>query len=194
MRCLTAALLLFTSVFFSCNPENKPSTQATNISAPPPPKLAPQSALSNAATEDLMDMLNSYYSLKDALVADNGGKADEAAARLMSSSELFLSKYSTDSISNNIKKDVQLIMKKSEAITRFYPENIDARRIIFAEISDAVYVLDTSARLQHAGVYRAFCPMAFDSKGAYWLSAESEIKNPYFGKKMLECGEVRDSL
>jgi hypothetical protein len=36
--------------------------------------------------------------------------------------------------------------------------------------------------------------MAFDDKGAYWLSAESEIKNPYFGKKMLECGEVTDSL
>jgi hypothetical protein len=36
--------------------------------------------------------------------------------------------------------------------------------------------------------------MAFDNKGAHWLSNNPEIKNPYFGKKMLECGEVTDTL
>jgi Cu(I)/Ag(I) efflux system membrane fusion protein len=36
--------------------------------------------------------------------------------------------------------------------------------------------------------------MAFDNKGAYWLSNVSEIKNPYFGEKMLTCGSVQDSL
>ena len=50
------------------------------------------------------------------------------------------------------------------------------------------------AELKNAGVYRQFCPMAFNDQGAYWLSPETEIRNPYFGKKMLACGEVRDSL
>jgi Cu(I)/Ag(I) efflux system membrane fusion protein len=36
--------------------------------------------------------------------------------------------------------------------------------------------------------------MAFNNKGAYWLSNEREIKNPYFGSEMLECGSVEDSL
>jgi Cu(I)/Ag(I) efflux system membrane fusion protein len=36
--------------------------------------------------------------------------------------------------------------------------------------------------------------MAFNDAGAYWLSKTSDIKNPYFGKKMLICGEVKDSL
>ena len=36
--------------------------------------------------------------------------------------------------------------------------------------------------------------MAFNDAGAYWLSAASDIKNPYFGKKMLTCGEVKDSI
>jgi Cu(I)/Ag(I) efflux system membrane fusion protein len=36
--------------------------------------------------------------------------------------------------------------------------------------------------------------MAFDNKGAYWLSDQAKIRNPYFGDKMLECGEVKDTL
>jgi Cu(I)/Ag(I) efflux system membrane fusion protein len=32
--------------------------------------------------------------------------------------------------------------------------------------------------------------MAFDNKGAFWLSEIEEIRNPYFGKEMLSCGEV----
>jgi Cu(I)/Ag(I) efflux system membrane fusion protein len=40
-------------------------------------------------------------------------------------------------------------------------------------------------------VFRAYCPMAFDDKGAYWLSEFEAIKNPYFGASMLRCGENR---
>ncbi len=40
-------------------------------------------------------------------------------------------------------------------------------------------------------VYRAFCPMAEGGKGAYWLQAESGIRNAYFGASMLRCGEVK---
>ena len=43
-------------------------------------------------------------------------------------------------------------------------------------------------------VYYQFCPMAFDSKGAYWLSESNSIQNPYFGKKMIDCGETKETL
>lgn len=42
--------------------------------------------------------------------------------------------------------------------------------------------------------YLAFCPMAFDNKGAYWLQTSKEIQNPYFGKKMLTCGEIKETF
>jgi Cu(I)/Ag(I) efflux system membrane fusion protein len=32
--------------------------------------------------------------------------------------------------------------------------------------------------------------MADSNKGADWLSLEKEISNPYFGKSMINCGEV----
>jgi Cu(I)/Ag(I) efflux system membrane fusion protein len=57
-----------------------------------------------------------------------------------------------------------------------------------------MYSLLKNADLKNAKVFHEYCPMAFNDKGATWLSDEAEIKNPYFGKKMLECGEVTDSL
>jgi hypothetical protein len=36
--------------------------------------------------------------------------------------------------------------------------------------------------------------MAKDGKGAMWLSETKEIKNPYFGDKMMECGEVNEII
>ena len=32
--------------------------------------------------------------------------------------------------------------------------------------------------------------MANNDKGAYWLSTDETIKNPYFGEMMLKCGTV----
>jgi Cu(I)/Ag(I) efflux system membrane fusion protein len=30
-------------------------------------------------------------------------------------------------------------------------------------------------------------------KGAYWVQKKGSVKNPYFGKSMLTCGEVKKS-
>ncbi|TIH11676.1 efflux RND transporter periplasmic adaptor subunit [Marinifilum sp. JC120] len=43
-------------------------------------------------------------------------------------------------------------------------------------------------------VYEISCPMAFDFKGAKWLQSDEDIRNPYFGEAMLQCGEVERQL
>ncbi|WP_317044539.1 hypothetical protein [Maribacter sp. 4G9] len=43
-------------------------------------------------------------------------------------------------------------------------------------------------------VYIQKCPMANNNKGAFWLSMEKEIKNPYYGDQMLTCGSIIDSI
>lgn len=47
--------------------------------------------------------------------------------------------------------------------------------------------LDTALQL-------AFCPMAFDSKGAEWIQQDGPLQNPYYGQAMLRCGEFRATL
>jgi hypothetical protein len=43
-------------------------------------------------------------------------------------------------------------------------------------------------------VYKAYCPMANNNQGATWLSDSKEIRNPYFGDKMLKCGSLKEEL
>lgn len=33
-----------------------------------------------------------------------------------------------------------------------------------------------------------------DSKDGFYLGESKEVKNPFFGKKMLKCGEVQETL
>jgi Cu(I)/Ag(I) efflux system membrane fusion protein len=61
-------------------------------------------------------------------------------------------------------------------------------------ISDNMYDLVRTVRYDRAAIYHQYCPMAFNDAGGYWLSSSSDIKNPYYGKKMLTCGEVKDTL
>ena len=72
---------------------------------------------------------------------------------------------------------------------------IEDARSAFEKISLAV--LDLERRFGHAGSqthYEAFCPMAFDNKGASWLQNHDTVDNPYFGARMLRCGEIRETF
>ena len=42
---------------------------------------------------------------------------------------------------------------------------------------------------QAGRVYRLHCPMAFEGRGAVWLQADEQVKNPYFGASMLTCAD-----
>jgi hypothetical protein len=38
----------------------------------------------------------------------------------------------------------------------------------------------------------AFCPMADNNTGAYWVQKKGQIINPYFGASMLRCGSFKE--
>ena len=50
------------------------------------------------------------------------------------------------------------------------------------------------SKLASGTLYIEYCPMANNNEGAFWLSNEKEIKNPYFGEMMLKCGSVKETL
>ena len=43
-------------------------------------------------------------------------------------------------------------------------------------------------------VYKIFCSMYENNKGAYWISDTKEVKNPYYGATMLDCGVVEEEI
>ena len=84
------------------------------------------------------------------------------------------------------------LKEHAEHITKS-TSDIEHQREHFAMMSE-----DMSSLVKAFGggktLYNDHCPMAKNGKGANWLSETKEIKNPYFGEKMIECGEVEEEI
>lgn len=72
--------------------------------------------------------------------------------------------------------------------------DIEKQRIAFSQLSQDFIELAKKSGMKSGQLYVDFCPMALNDKGASWISSEKGIRNPYFGDKMMTCGEVKDSI
>ena len=71
--------------------------------------------------------------------------------------------------------------------------DIEIQRTLFSDVTEKMTsVVEKS--ISNGEVYKQFCPMAFNNKGGYWLSKDEEIRNPYYGNKMLKCGRISETI
>lgn len=147
-------------------------------------------------TQSYDTLLFAYYALKDGLVASDASAADAAAAKLkMAADSIQLNELDSDStglIRETATSYIGTINVSVDALQQ--EKDLEAKRKEFEIISDALWSLTRTVQYQGGTVYYQFCPMAFNNKGAYWLSNSNQIRNPYFGDKMLKCGSTQDSL
>jgi uncharacterized protein DUF3347 len=155
-----------------------------------------QGANTGAFNESFDRLLTAYYAVKDALFASDTAKANKAAADLI---------YAADSLKiNEINGDSTGTLKglasdyagtlSGSGKGLLGEQTIDAKRKEFEMMTEAMWNLSRSVKYGGRKIYYQYCPMAFDNKGAYWMSNERGIKNPYFGDKMPDCGSLEDSL
>ncbi|NQV52202.1 MAG: efflux RND transporter periplasmic adaptor subunit [Flavobacteriales bacterium] len=72
--------------------------------------------------------------------------------------------------------------------------DLEAMRKEFKPFSAAfIELLKSFDGFEHA-LYIQYCPMADANKGGYWISSSKEIKNPYFGERMMSCGATKAEL
>ncbi len=141
----------------------------------------------------LSSTLNAYYKLKDAFVRTDGTSADmEAMQFRLSADSLDATKLEIDSSYTTAITDYKKIMLAS-VDSLIKERDMQQKRKRFETISDALYSLAKAIPYKGETVYQVHCPMAFD-RGANWLNNQPVVANPYFGNKMLDCGEVMDSL
>ncbi|MGZ5254714.1 MAG: DUF3347 domain-containing protein [Flavitalea sp.] len=72
--------------------------------------------------------------------------------------------------------------------------NIEEQRKIYSTLSNDMIALIKKEGMQSGEIYVDFCPMALNDAGANWISNKKEISNPYFGDKMLKCGEIKETI
>jgi hypothetical protein len=128
--------------------------------------------------EKIGSVYNQYTRLKDALVASNKDDAKKAAAELAKSLSATGSNKSLADQATSISAST----------------DIDAQRKLFSTLSNDMATLIKSSKLSAGQVYLDYCPMANNNEGAFWLSNEKQIKNPYFGDMMLTCGSVKETI
>lgn len=65
----------------------------------------------------------------------------------------------------------------------------------FSPFSDSLRAAIQQRKIKPAEeLYLIHCPMAFQDKGADWISDVPKVVNPYFGDEMLHCGKVKMRL
>jgi|TARA_R110002020_G_scaffold174392_1_gene365575 hypothetical protein len=133
-------------------------------------------------------ILTAYFNLKDALVADDESKAKELGASLEKSlNSLDVSKY-TDAQKLEL-KDITVDAKEhAEHISKSpIAHQREHFKVLSKDIIDMVAITGASNKL-----YEQYCPMY--EKGSAWLSMNKEVRNPYYGSKMLKCGKVQREI
>lgn len=151
-------------------PHTKADTTVV-VSKPVPQPLR----LENPAHEILLEP---YWQLQAALVESNAFGARKAALLLEEAARQVKTK--------------QVIAEKAAAILQ--ESDLEKQRVHFSTISQELIQLVESEGIRQGAAYVAFCPMAMEDKGAYWLTQEKEVINPYFGASMLTCGSIEKTL
>lgn len=68
-------------------------------------------------------------------------------------------------------------------------------RTAFEHVSmQVIGILRTFGNPTEGAVRVAYCPMAFDNRGAQWVQAEEAVGNPYYGAAMLRCGDFEATV
>lgn len=152
-----------------------------------------EGAVSTDLKMQFAPVLSAYYGVKDALVGDNSQLAATQAKALKAA----LMQLDTKNWTPKQRIAYDAVAKKLETDAAHIGDNaskIDRQREHFITLSNNMSAIVKSLKINEEAAYLQFCPMANDGKGAVWLSKDNKVKNPYYGKSMLTCGSVKETL
>lgn len=132
-----------------------------------------------------------YFAVKDALVQTDGANTSDKSAALLTAIKAVEMEKLPMEIHMVWMKVLAPLKEDAEHIAD--TKDISHQRDHFMTLSKNMYELIKVAKIETPTYYQ-FCPMANAGKGANWLSKESEVKNPYYGSKMMSCGKVVETI
>ncbi len=137
-------------------------------------------------------LVTGYLQLKNELTKDNSAAAATSGKAL----ENALKNFSKSTLSPEQVKEFDDIQADAIEHAEHIGANagkIEHQREHFETLSKDMYDMVKSLGAGQV-LYKDFCPMYNDNKGAFWLSETKEIKNPYLGKAMPTCGTIQEEL
>ncbi len=145
-------------------------------------------AIDPAVKGQVGTILVKYYGVKDGLVASDHEAASTHAGELVTALEAVDASKMPGPQKTEWEKLQALVRTDAVHINR--NKDLVHQREHFAKLSNNMYTLVASFKANDAEAYWHYCPM----KKASWLSNSKEVRNPYYGSKMLKCGSVKATL
>ncbi len=138
--------------------------------------------------KEFKSVLPSYFSIKNALVLGNATEVSEYSKNLVES----LVSINESDLNNmgklHFSRLEELLGKVASS------EDLKYQRDIFIELNENMVPIVMNIGGMENPVYIQKCPMANNNKGAFWISSEKEIRNPYYGEQMMTCGSIIDTI
>lgn len=162
------------ATLFACNQAEKKSTDG-NDSAKKDSLVVNEISIKDTKKAAIF---THYEDLKNALVKSDSLTAQKSASALETELANYKGCETTSTIAKKIAGTNSLVSQRKE----------------FTALSTDLISLFKTAELSSGTIYVQHCPMANKGDGGDWLSAQKEIKNPYYGDAMLECGSVVEEI
>ena len=203
---LNVLIAIITTTFAACNSgdesskENEMSKMSADTAKNPlvdtthMTEVTPTfSNLDSKLTASLKTIVNHYLHVKNALASDNGSEA-ASGAKAMGKSMSGLDKSLMAAEQKKVYDDVEEDLKEHAEHIGKNGDNIKHQREHFSMMSEDMYDLVRAFGGGQA-LYHDHCPMYNkENGGAMWLSETKEVKNPYFGSEMPQCGTVEEVI
>lgn len=160
------------------------------------PAMAQLSSKAEVATPELAaqreelkkQVTQSYLDIKNSLVSSDSVGASKAAEVFVSALKKFKFKKLTLEQMNEATTTRTELMALANEIAN--TQKINQQRKTLGKLSTKFWPIAAKFKPENMPLYQQVCPMT----GETWLSDVKEIKNPYYPKNMLTCGEVKASL
>lgn len=150
-----------------------------------------KSNLNDSTTVILAEMTQNYIELKDALIIANAHGARAASTKMAVHADNLQSAITGDTLYYPLLTVLlDSIAYYNRKISISTDNDCEKKRIDFAPLSELMIKTISISGLKNIKLYKYYSPMALNEKGAVWLSQNQLKQNPYFGKKMLESGEI----
>lgn len=153
-------------------------------------------AFSNVDTRlaaSLKEVVDHYIHIKNGLANDNSSEAANGAKAMEKALKSIDKSLFTADQKKIYDEDEEELKEHAEHIGS-NGGNIKHQREHFSLMSEVVYDV-VKAFGGGQALYHDHCPMYNKDKGgAMWLSETKEVKNPYFGSEMPNCGTVEEVI
>lgn len=176
------------------NPEGGTVMTGHNHGGSSPSAAAPAKPMevSKQATAAVKQLFDLYFPLKDALVKADLATAKKQAGDLKNAFEKTSMGLFTGEAHNHWMNHSAAAVEALNKIA--VARDMEEARKYFKPLSGQMVALAKAFGPFGETVYVQHCPMADNNTGADWLSLDEQIKNPYFGDKMLKCGSVTATI